>query len=108
MVAFKDSAAVERAVTFAARNVLRNGDALTLLFIEVRSVAHEDTSETESTPYMAIRLPFSLIAAIALLWQAALLGLHGALRASVHTATAGHKDPVTFPVITDGFSHANP
>lgn len=34
VVAFKDSAAVERAVTFASQNVLSSGDAVTLLFVQ--------------------------------------------------------------------------
>ena len=35
VVAFKDSAAVEKAVTFAVQNVIRAGDAMTLLFVQV-------------------------------------------------------------------------
>lgn len=35
IVAFKDAAAIEQAVSFAADNVLRSGDTVTLLFIQV-------------------------------------------------------------------------
>ena len=67
VVAFKDSAAVERAVTFATQNVLRNGDALTLLFIEARrSMLIHHISATEISSNVTFCLICSLVAAFAL------------------------------------------
>lgn len=40
VVAFKNAAAIQQAVSFAANNILRSGDAVTLLFIKVSNKLH--------------------------------------------------------------------